>query len=142
MLFIFCLFLFFESRILLLNFVATPLYLYFAVLLCQGKVAVYFHSCWKQNVFRHRFGHYKIIINSNDAPLFCAVTLWCYATFIILTFFHLSDGSASKKIVITDCSGLTDSIFYFAFSLLQVFKWILFVKKWTLEPSNSSQCLK
>ena len=24
---------------LLLNFVATPLYLYFAVLLCQGKVA-------------------------------------------------------------------------------------------------------
>ena len=26
------------SRMLLLNFVATPLYLYFAVLLCQGKV--------------------------------------------------------------------------------------------------------
>ena len=39
MLFICCLFLFFESRKLLLNFVATPLYLYFAVLLCQGKVA-------------------------------------------------------------------------------------------------------
>ena len=39
MLFICCLFLFFESRMLLLNFVATPLYLYFAVLLCQGKVA-------------------------------------------------------------------------------------------------------
>ena len=39
--------------------------------------------------------------------------------------FYLSDGSASKKIVITDCSGLTDSVFYFAFSLLQVFKWIL-----------------
>ena len=39
MLFICCLFLlFFESRMLLLNFVATPLYLYFAVLLCQGKV--------------------------------------------------------------------------------------------------------
>jgi hypothetical protein len=38
MLFICCLFLFFESRKLLLNFVATPLYLYFAVLLCQGKV--------------------------------------------------------------------------------------------------------
>ena len=32
-------FLFFESRMLLLNFVATPLYLYFAVLLYQGKVA-------------------------------------------------------------------------------------------------------
>ena len=31
-------FVFFESRKLLLNFVATPLYLYFAVLLCQGKV--------------------------------------------------------------------------------------------------------
>ena len=31
-------FCFFESRKLLLNFVATPLYLYFAVLLCQGKV--------------------------------------------------------------------------------------------------------
>ena len=31
-------FCFFESRMLLLNFVATPLYLYFAVLLCQGKV--------------------------------------------------------------------------------------------------------
>ena len=31
-------FVFFESRMLLLNFVATPLYLYFAVLLCQGKV--------------------------------------------------------------------------------------------------------
>ena len=30
---------FFESRMLLLNFVATPLYLYFAVLLCQRKVA-------------------------------------------------------------------------------------------------------
>ena len=39
MLFISCLFLFFESRKLLQNFVATPLYLYFAVLLCQGKVA-------------------------------------------------------------------------------------------------------
>ena len=39
MLFICCLFLFFESRMLLLNFVAAPLYLYFAVLLCQGKVA-------------------------------------------------------------------------------------------------------
>ena len=57
---------------------------------------------------------------------------------LFLTFFHLSDGSASKKIVITDCSGLTDSVFYFAFSVLQVFKWILFVKKWPLEPSNSS----
>ena len=32
-------FLFFESRMLLLNFVATPLYIYFAVLLCEGKVA-------------------------------------------------------------------------------------------------------
>ena len=32
-------FCFFESRMLLLNFVATPLYLYFAVLLYQGKVA-------------------------------------------------------------------------------------------------------
>ena len=31
-------FVFFESRMLLLNFVATPLYLSFAVLLCQGKV--------------------------------------------------------------------------------------------------------
>ena len=29
---------FLESRKLLLNFVATPLYLYFAFLLCQGKV--------------------------------------------------------------------------------------------------------
>ena len=38
MLFICCLFLFFESRRMLLNLVATPLYLYFAVLLCQGKV--------------------------------------------------------------------------------------------------------
>ena len=50
--------------------------------------------------------------------------------------FHLRDGSASKKIVITDCSGLTDSVFYFAFSVFQVFKWILFVKTWSLEPSN------
>ena len=32
-------FVFFESRMLLLNFLATPLYLYFAVLLYQGKVA-------------------------------------------------------------------------------------------------------
>ena len=32
-------FCFFESRMLLLNFVATPLYLYFAVLLYQGKGA-------------------------------------------------------------------------------------------------------
>ena len=39
MLFILLLFLFFELRKLLLNFVATPLYLYFAVLLYQGKVA-------------------------------------------------------------------------------------------------------
>ena len=39
MLFICCLFLFFESKKLLLNFVATPLYLYFTILLCQGKVA-------------------------------------------------------------------------------------------------------
>ena len=39
MFFICCLFLFFESSMLLLNFVATALYLSFAVLLCQGKVA-------------------------------------------------------------------------------------------------------
>ena len=32
-------FCFFESRMLLLNFVATPLYLYFSVLLYQGKIA-------------------------------------------------------------------------------------------------------
>ena len=30
-----------------------------------------------------------------------------------------------EKIVITYCSSLTDSVFYFAFSLLQVFKWFL-----------------
>ena len=35
LLFVVC---FFESRKLLLKFVATPLYLYFAVSLCQGKV--------------------------------------------------------------------------------------------------------
>ena len=34
-----CLFLFFESRKLLLNFVATPLYLYFAVFVVPRKVA-------------------------------------------------------------------------------------------------------
>ena len=38
-LFAVCFCFFFESRKLLLNFVANPLYLYFAVLLCQGKVA-------------------------------------------------------------------------------------------------------
>ena len=69
---------------------------------------------------------------SNDAPLFC------YATFIIFKVFHLSDVSASKKFVITDCSGLIDYVFYFAFSILQVFKWILLVKKWPPEHSNSS----
>ena len=42
-------------------------------------------------------------------------------------FFHLSIVSVSKKFINTDCSGLTDSVFYFAFSLLQVFKWFLFV---------------
>ena len=36
--FLFAVCFFFESRRMLLNFVATPLYLYFAVLLCQGKV--------------------------------------------------------------------------------------------------------
>ena len=56
---------------------------------------------------------------------------------LFLRFFHLSDGSASKQFVITDYSGLTDSVFYFEFSVLQVFKWFLFVKKWPLEPSNS-----
>ena len=39
MLFICYLFLFFESRMLLLNFVATPLYLYFAVFVVPRKVA-------------------------------------------------------------------------------------------------------
>ena len=39
MLFICCLFLFFESRMLLLNFVATPLYLYFAVFVVPRRVA-------------------------------------------------------------------------------------------------------
>ena len=95
---LFCyLFLFFESRMLLLNFVATTLYLYFAVFVVPRKVAVYFRSYWKQNIFRHRFGHYETVTNSNDAPLFCSVSLWCYATFIILKVFHLSDVSASKK---------------------------------------------
>ena len=39
MLFTCCLLLFFESRMLLLKFVATPLYLYFAVFVVPRKVA-------------------------------------------------------------------------------------------------------
>ena len=41
-----------------------------------------------------------------------------YATFISFKFSDLSKLSASKKFVFTDCSVLTDSAFYFAFSLL------------------------
>ena len=72
--------------------------------------------------------------------MLCFFVLFPYDVMQLSLFFkivHLSDGSASKKIVITDYSGLTDSIFYFAFSVLQVFKWILFMKKWPIEPSNS-----
>ena len=41
-----------------------------------------------------------------------------YATFIQLELFHLSILSASKKIVFTNCSVLTDSAFYFALPVL------------------------
>ena len=52
----------FESRMLLLNFVATPLYLSFAILLYQGKVAnakllFIFGSALEQIAVRHHFGY-------------------------------------------------------------------------------------
>ena len=55
-------FLFFESRMLLINSVATHLYLYFAVLVVPRRVAnakllFIFGAAWKQIAFRHRFGH-------------------------------------------------------------------------------------
>ena len=75
-----CLFLFFFSQGLLLNFVATPLYLYFAVLLCQGKVAnakllFTFVAVGNRMFFVTVLGIKKPKQNSNDAPLFCAVSL-------------------------------------------------------------------
>ena len=77
MLFICCLFLFFESRILLLNFVATHLYLYFAVFVVPRRVAnaklmFIFGTARNRLLFVKVLGIKKI---SNDAPRFCAVSL-------------------------------------------------------------------
>ena len=57
-----CLFLFFESRMLLLNSVATHLYLDFAVFVMPRRVAnakllFIFGIALEQIVVRHRFGH-------------------------------------------------------------------------------------
>ena len=72
-------FLFFESRMLLLNFVATPLYLYFAVFVVPRRVAnakllFIFVTAGNRLLFVTVFG-IKTKKNSNDAPLFCAVSL-------------------------------------------------------------------
>ena len=120
---------FFIVEELLLISVATPLYLYFAVLLCQGELLM--QSCglfsglhWNRLLFVTVLGIKK---SKKIQMMLRFFVLFPYdVTNLIFTFFHLSDGSASKKIIITDCSGLTDSVFYFAFSVLQVFKWILF----------------
>ena len=50
---------------LLINSIATLLYLYFAVFVVPRRVAnakllFIFGTAWKQIVFRHRFGHYEI----------------------------------------------------------------------------------
>ena len=55
-------FCFFESRMLLLNSVATPLYLYFAVFVVPRRVAnakllFIFGTAWKQIAIRYHFGH-------------------------------------------------------------------------------------
>ena len=65
---------------LLLNFVATPLYLYFAVFVVPRKVAnakllFTFVAVGNRMFFRHHFGHYGTIKNSNDSQFFCAVSL-------------------------------------------------------------------
>ena len=68
---LFCsLFLFFESRKLLLNFVATPLYLY-----ANAKLLFTFVAVGNRLFFVTILGNYETIKNSNDAPFFCAIFL-------------------------------------------------------------------
>ena len=60
---------------LLLNSVATPLYIYFAVLVMPRRVAnakllFIFGTALEQIAVRHRFAHSKILKNSKNAAFF------------------------------------------------------------------------
>ena len=137
-----CLFLFFESRMLLINFVATPLYLYFAVLLCQGKVAnakllLTFVAVGNRMFFVTVLG----IKKSKKLQMmlrFFVLFLYDVTNF---HYFYVFSSERRKCLEKNRHYGLFWSdrfCLFFVFSLLQVFKLILFVKKWPLEPSNSS----
>ena len=72
-------FVFFESRMLLLNYVATPLYIYSAVFVVPTRVAnakllFIFGTALEQIAVRHRFVHSKILKKSKNAAFYCAAS--------------------------------------------------------------------
>ena len=111
----------FESRSLAIS-VKTPLYLYFIALLCQVKFLVEVDARF-EFLHRNRFLLSTVLSSINQenlkkSEMFCAWSSYKYATFVSSKFFDLSNGSALKKFVFTDCSILTDYVSFFALSLV------------------------
>ena len=98
-------FLCFLSQGVLFTSVATPLYLYFIAFVVPSKVLMEVSARFGF-LCRTYFSVSHFVRHAQER------SSYVYATFVQLEFFDLSNRSASKKFVFTDCSVLTDSAFY------------------------------
>ena len=129
---------FFLSQEVLFTAVETPLYLYFIAFVVPSKVLIEVSARFGF-LHKNRFFVRQTISspffpsrpgkNSQWSEIFCVWSLYVYETLIIQAIFDLSNGSASKKFVFTDCSVLTDSAFSFAFSILLFSMWFSLLHK-------------
>ena len=102
---------------LLLNSIATPLYLYFAVFVVPRRVAnakllFIFGTAGNRLLFVTVLGIRKSKKIQMMLRFFVLFPYDVTQLSLLLRFFHLSKVSASKKFIIMDCSGLTDSVFF------------------------------
>ena len=117
----------FLSQGVLFTYVETHFYLYFIAFVVPSKVLIEvsarFWFLHKNRFFVSQTFPSPCFLpyfekKSKWSEIFCAWSLYVYEILIILEMFDLSHESASKKFISTDCSVLTHSTFYFAFSLL------------------------
>ena len=96
--------------------------------------------CAGTNFFYPPFNSPRLGKKSKQSDNVCVWSSDVYVTFVILKFFDLSHGSASKHFIFTDCSVLTDSAFSFAFSLLLFSMWFSFLHKVSVAVVDVPKC--
>ena len=129
--------------------VEKPLYLYFIAFVVPSKVLIevsarfwFLHKnrFFVSQTFPSPFFTSRPGIYWKKPETFFAWFIYVYETLIILEIFDLSNGSALKKFVFTDCSVLTDSAFSFAFSILLFSVWFSLLHKFSVALVYVSKC--